>query len=45
MAKAIALARSMDLQRIDTATREALRTMLVGGCAIALIAAGRALPL
>ena len=45
MAKAIALARTMDLQRIDAAMRDTLRTMLVSGCAIALIAAGRALPL
>lgn len=44
MAKAIALARTVELHRIEAAAREALRVALVGGCALALIAAGRALP-
>ena len=45
MAKAIALARTIELHRIESAMRESLRTMLVSGCAIALIAAGQVLPL
>ena len=44
MAKAIALARTIEFHRLETALRESLRTMLVSGCAVALIAAGRALP-
>jgi hypothetical protein len=44
MAKAIALARTIELQRIDAAIRESLRIVLVSGCAIALIFAGKALP-
>lgn len=45
MAKAIALARSVDLYRVEAAARETLRVAVVSGCAIALIAAGRFLPL
>lgn len=40
MAKAVALARSLESHAF-----EALRVALVSGCALALIAAGRALPL
>ncbi|WP_276270514.1 hypothetical protein [Tsuneonella mangrovi] len=39
MAKAIALARSFEVGAVETA-----RTAIVCGCAIALIAAGHALP-
>lgn len=39
MARAVALAK-----RIETHTLGALRVAIVSGCAIALIAAGRALP-
>jgi hypothetical protein len=39
MTKAIALARSLESHAL-----EAVRIVLVSGCAVALIAAGRALP-
>ena len=39
MADSIALARKLEAQALD-----ALRVVIVSGCALALIAAGRALP-
>jgi hypothetical protein len=39
MARAVALAKRIEAQALD-----ALRVAIVSGCAIALIAAGRALP-
>lgn len=44
MAKAIALARSIDLNDLERRALDTARFALVSGCAFALIAAGRALP-